>query len=102
MRAGHGLYAGIHGEAGPPPAAQPAAAPMPAASGEPQLTLRGARGARRWGPAHFEAAPAAAPAAAASARPPAAGMIAACSMYLAFVVRSQLEHQSCQNQLTVS
>lgn len=39
---------------------------MAAPSGEPQLTLKAAGGARRWGPAHFEAAPAAAPAAAAA------------------------------------
>ena len=64
---------GVHGDAGPPPSAQLATAPIPAASGEPQLTLRGGGGARRWGPAHFEAAPAAAPAAA-SARTPTAGI----------------------------
>lgn len=46
---------------------------MPAANAEPQLTLRGAGGARRWGPAHFEAAPAASAAAAAVARAPATG-----------------------------
>ena len=39
---------------------------MAAPSGDPQLTLKAAGGARRWGPAHFEAAPAAAPAAAAA------------------------------------
>jgi hypothetical protein len=64
---------GIHGDAGPAPAAQSAATPS-TGSGEPHLTLRGAGGARRWGPAHFEAAPAAVTAASTSARPPAAGM----------------------------
>jgi len=64
---------GIHGDAGPAPAAQSAATPS-TVGGEPQLTLRGAGGARRWGPAHFEAAPAAVTAASTSARPPAAGM----------------------------
>ncbi len=65
---------GIHGDAGPAPAAQSAATPS-SGGGEPQLTLRGAGGARRWGPAHFEAAPAAVAAASTSARPPAAGML---------------------------
>lgn len=65
---------GIHGDAGPAPAAQPAAAPLAGGGGEPQLTLRGAGGARRWGPAHYEAAPAAAPAASTSARTPSAGL----------------------------
>lgn len=64
--------AGVHGDASMFPAAQPAA-PAPAASAEPQLTLRGAGGARRWGPAHFEAAPAASSTAAAPARAPATG-----------------------------
>lgn len=64
---------GIHGDAGPAPAAQSAATPS-TGGGEPQLTLRGAGGARRWGPAHFEAAPAAVTAASTSARPPASGM----------------------------
>ncbi|KAL0026447.1 hypothetical protein WJX79_010441 [Trebouxia sp. C0005] len=62
---------GIHGDAGPAPAAKSAATPS-TGGGEPQLTLRGAGGARRWGPAHFEAAPAAVTAASTSARPPAA------------------------------
>lgn len=62
---------GIHGDAGPAPAAQSAATPS-TGGGEPQLTLRGAGGARRWGPAHFEAAPAAVTAASTSARQPAA------------------------------
>lgn len=57
----------MHGDAGLFSGAQPAA-PVAATSAEPQLTLRGAGGPRRWGPAHFEAAPAAAPAAAAPAR----------------------------------
>ncbi|KAL3152008.1 hypothetical protein ABBQ32_001127 [Trebouxia sp. C0010 RCD-2024] len=67
---------GVHGDASMFPAAQPAA-PAPAASAEPQLTLRGAGGARRWGPAHFEAAPAASSTAAAPARAPATASHAA-------------------------
>ena len=63
---------GIHGDAGSAPAAQ--SATPSTGGGEPQLTLRGAGGPRRWGPAHFEAAPAAVTAASTSARPPAAGM----------------------------
>ena len=52
--------AGPHGDAGPPPLGQPAGVPPAAASSEPQLTLRGGGGARRWGPAQFQAPPAAA------------------------------------------
>lgn len=61
------MHAGVHGDASLFSAAQ-SAAPVAATSAEPQLTLRGAGGPRRWGPAHFEAAPAAAPAAAAPPR----------------------------------
>lgn len=64
--------AGVHGDASLFSATQPPA-PMAAATAEPQLTLRGAGGARRWGPAHFEAAPAAASSAAATARAPVTG-----------------------------
>ena len=75
----HCASTGVHGDAGLFSAAQPAAAaalPAAASGGEPQLTLKGAGGARRWGPAHFEAAPAAPSSLAAAARTPAAGLLA--------------------------
>ena len=61
---------------------------MSAASAEPQLTLKGAGGARRWGPAHFEAAPAAALSAAAPARAPTSGWSLSTMHRLALAAKS--------------
>lgn len=52
---------GPHGDAGLSTFGQPAGAAAAGSSSEPQLTLKGGGGARRWGPAQFQAPLGAAP-----------------------------------------